>query len=321
MKEYNSVDLVKVCMAFVVVAIHTHPQDACSIIWVKELLTSIYNLAVPFFFVASGFLVWKSISDASKEKRLLRLKRWINKTARLYVLWTLIYIPFTIYGFYKDDVELPKSLIVFIRNFLFVGENYLSYPLWYLLGALVAGSVIYLMVKWNFKVWQMYIVGIFLALVGFCLDEGIIFSGIYEYLFKTTRNGLFQGLPYILIGVLIAYEGGITSKKILCALLVVGFSLCLLGVELFKFLVIYSFFSLVIQTDMKGNNDSFFENLRLISTVVYFVHMIWVGFIVIFFPNIFSSISLFVVVAVLSLATALVVIKNQSVNAIKLLFK
>ena len=320
-REYNIIDLVKVCMATIVVAIHTHPENSCFVPWIRDLLTSVYGLAVPFFFVASGFLVWNKINDVPKENKLFGLKNWIKKTARLYVLWTLVYLPFTIYGFYTDGLGLAKSLIVFARNFLLVGENYMSWPLWYLLGMLVAACLVYIMVKCNFKGHAMCLIGVLFVFFGYCLDKDIIPFDIYTSLFKTTRNGFFVGLPYILIGMLIASKGVLKSKGVLSAILVMSFLLHVLGCKLAMFVVIYSFFSLMLQINLKKMHNDLYRNLRLASTVVYFVHMLLVGAITILYPNVLSPIVLFLVVAFFSFVTAVIVMKNQDINVVKLLFK
>ena len=56
-KKYNSIDLTKFIMSIFVVAIHIHPFENCD----NQIILSIYNslvaLAVPFFFISSGFLV------------------------------------------------------------------------------------------------------------------------------------------------------------------------------------------------------------------------------------------------------------------------
>ena len=322
--EYNIIDLVKVCMAFIVVAIHTHPQNSCTVYWIRELLTNVYDLAVPFFFVASGFLLGIKICDAPNDEKLFKLKGYIWKTARLYVLWTFVYLPFTIYGCYIDGLGYIKSVAVFARNFLLVGENYMSWPLWYLLAVLVAVSLIYLMVKCNFNVRTMCLVGIFLVFLGYCLDKNIIPSSIYTSLFKTTRNGFFVGLPYILIGMLIASKKSVSSvpKGALLSMLFVSFLFYVLGYKLAMFVVVYSFFSLILQIDLEKAGKDLYRNLRLTSTVIYFVHMLWVG-IIIALPPLYtlSPILSFFVVAIMSLATAVIVVKKQDVKVVKLLFR
>lgn len=54
-KQYNSIDLMKLIMALVVVAIHTEPLVRCENIVVLNLYKAISDVAVPFFFIASGF--------------------------------------------------------------------------------------------------------------------------------------------------------------------------------------------------------------------------------------------------------------------------
>lgn len=326
--EYNNIDFMKVIMAVLVVAIHTSFSSIIGDVNGQKIIMRVLGISVPFFFVASGFLIWNKIWSSSKEEKLNRLKGWIKKTARLYMWWTLIYLPFTIYGFYKDEnLSVLKSVALFFRNFLLVGENYLSWPLWYLLGMLVAGCIIYLMVRWDWKDRTMFLVGLLFALIGasinFCISNGILESitAIYVKLFNSTRNGFFEGLPYILIGVLIASKGVIKSKKILWVIFTVSFLLHMFGYSLADFVVVYSLFSLVIQFDLKRRTDDLYKNFRLTSTVVYFVHMIWVGLITIFIPNIIPPIFLFLLVVILSFATATLVIKNKESQIVKLLFR
>ena len=183
------------------------------------------------------------------------------------------------------------------------------------------------MVKWDWKDKTMFLVGLFFAIMGaginFCISNGILESitAIYVKLFNSTRNGFFEGLPYILIGVLIASKGVIKSKKILWVIFTVSFLLHMFGYSLADFVVVYSLFSLVIQFDLKRRTDDLYKNFRLTSTVVYFVHMIWVGLITIFIPNIIPPIFLFLLVVILSFATATLVIKNKESQIVKLLFR
>lgn len=325
--DFNNIDLIKVCMSVLVVATHTSLFSIIDNTNYRDILINALAIKVPFFFVASGFLVWNKIWNQSKDEKLGRLNGWIKKTVRLYIAWTLIYVPYTIYGFYIDDIGVAKSLAVFCRNFLLVGENYLSWPLWYLLGMLTAGCMIYLMVKWNWKNRTMYIVGVIFAVLGvilnYCISTGSLetITSIYVKLFNSTRNGFFQGLPYILIGIMIATKGVIKSKKVLLAIFVVSFAFHMFGYKLATFVVVYSLFSLVIQFDLKRRTDDMYKNFRLTSTIVYFVHMIWVGLITILFPNILSPVGLFMVVVALCFATSTLVIKNKESKLVKLLFR
>lgn len=315
--NYNSIDVIKVCMSILVVAIHTHPEYNFAEI-VKELIRGVYTIAVPFFFIASGFLLWHKIANASIEKQEEKLKKWISKTIRLYMVWTAIYLPFTIYGFYHDGVPVLKSLVVFIRNVLLIGQNFLSWPLWYLLGMLVAGVVTFLIVVvWKMKMTVLYVVATLFAISGvlldYCNEHSVLLTitEAYYKLFQTTRNGFFEGLPYITIGMAIASGHIIKQKKILTALFLLSLVFHMMGIKLATFVTVYALFCIVIQFDLPNRNDSFYANCRLTSTIIYFVHMIWVGLLTLLLPIKLSPLWLFVIVVLLSFLTAFFVIRNK----------
>ena len=61
-KQYNSIDLMKLIMALVVVAIHTEPLVRCENIVVLNLYKSNFRCCGSFlFFIASGFLVFDKV--------------------------------------------------------------------------------------------------------------------------------------------------------------------------------------------------------------------------------------------------------------------
>ena len=326
--NYNSIDVIKVCMSVLVVATHT---GLFSLIYDKELADTLINslaIKVPFFFVASGFLVWYKIGNSSIDVKKAKLRRWINKTFRLYIVWTMVYLPFTIYGFWHDGIPVLKSLVVFIRNVLLVGQNYLSWPLWYLLGMLVAGVITYLIVVvWKRKMRVLYFIATFFAISGvlldYCQEHHIvqIITEPYYKLFHTTRNGFFEGLPYITIGIAIASGHIIKEKKILTALFLGSLVFHMMGIKLATFVTVYALFCIVIQFDLPNRNDSFYANCRLTSTIIYFVHMIWVGLLTLLLPIKLSPLWLFVIVVLLSFLTASFVIRNKENRLFRYCFR
>lgn len=74
-KEYKVLDVMKFVMAIVVVAIHTRPEMSFSSPFVIRLFESVYSIAVPFFFMASGFLLFRKISLPLNEEGELLLMR------------------------------------------------------------------------------------------------------------------------------------------------------------------------------------------------------------------------------------------------------
>ena len=93
------------------------------------------------------------------------------------------------------------------------------------------------------------------------------------------------------------------------------------GYNMVMFIAIYSFFSLVLHYHLNATSKTTFQNMRLTSAVVYFVHMLWVGVITLLFPNLLSPVLLFSIVVIMSLLTAVIVIRNQDTDIVKILFK
>ena len=182
-------DLIKFCLSLVVVWIHTGTND----------LFGLATLAVPAFFILSGFFLWNKLfatEDSGERRRIL--SRWLKRILRLYLIWTLIYLPFAVIGIVQDGLPFYKGILVWLRNVVLVGENYLSWPLWYLLGLLWAGLILYLSNKLSLPFWGVCVLGIVMASLPFLLK--LESRPLYLSLFKTTRNGLFVGFPLMMLG-------------------------------------------------------------------------------------------------------------------------
>ena len=83
-------------------------------------------LAVPLFFLASGFLCFRDLNYASFGVAISagteRVRNTIIKLLRLYLIWTLLYLPLTIFG----NVLLGKTffMVLYLHpgNFVRRGE-------------------------------------------------------------------------------------------------------------------------------------------------------------------------------------------------------
>ncbi len=188
----KGIDTLRLFFSLVVVWIHTGVGD----------LGGLTNVAVPFFFIVSGFFLFGKLFSVSDIKdRSLCIEKWWKKTLRLYLLWSLVFLPFAIIGLRHDHLAPIKAVAIYFRNIFLVGENYLSWPLWYLLGLLWAGSIIWLANKLRLPFWTLCLIALVLFLLPrmLHLEE----SAFYLKFFKTTRNGFFIGLPFMTLGGLI----------------------------------------------------------------------------------------------------------------------
>lgn len=302
---YKTLDLFKFLMSYLVVAIHV------SCISVKSsylFLDLFWSFAVPFFFITSGFFIYKGYKKEGIEK----IDSYLIKSIRLYLLYTIIYLPITIIGFYFDDYPAWMNLLLFVRNVLFVGENFYSWPLWYLLGLIVAVIILRVLLYYRVNIYIIFALGILSTISGQILNyllssktgsfvDHLVY--LYHLVFVTTRNGLFIGFGYVSIGFLLAYLEQYLHKYLKLSYLILIMSYCLYLYEIPLSLNITSSILFIILTQTSIYNGSHSILLRKMSVLIYFFHMYFVfilgGFA--YFTNIqFSFAQAYVIVLVLT---------------------
>lgn len=133
-KEYYGVDLLKFIMAIFVVAIHTQPFYGVESVIVQRVFNMITSLAVPYFFAVSGFLLFSKIhAPLSNEKSMVVCEKYLSRVVSLYIIWNIIYFPITVFGFKEYDMSFVRYVFECIRGFFFIGQQFYSWQLWYLL--------------------------------------------------------------------------------------------------------------------------------------------------------------------------------------------
>lgn len=100
-KAKNSIDLTKLIMAVFVVAIHTNPLAGVQNQTVLTVCNTVLQMAVPFFFLASGYLLGIHIRDLRcPEESIPVVKRQLKKILGMYLIhmyvWTFYYL--AVYG-------------------------------------------------------------------------------------------------------------------------------------------------------------------------------------------------------------------------------
>ena len=194
MKSNAPIDILRLIISFMVVAIH------CGVADVSENVYNMFQSAVPLFFVISGYFI---------ENKCIKggyVRDYISKSCRLYLYWCFIYFPLTIYGCIVNERIWWQDIIFTVRGYLVTGENFCSYPLWYLLATIYAVWMYRYTIshKWSDK--KLFVFTFILTFIGFALEY---FSSIkavnnFLFIFGGTRTGIFQGFSYLIIGVFIA---------------------------------------------------------------------------------------------------------------------
>ncbi len=265
-KKYDGIDIIKFLMAVIVVASHTQLYSRTD-----PFLTTIYDLirdcVVPFFFLASGFFLYKETNQEEK------LKSCLNGIIKLYFIWSIIYLPFSIYEYINKDYSLIRAVLSYTKDFLFKGQHYYSWQLWYLLSFIYALIGIIFLKKRKLSDKQILIVSFLIYLLGIIITNNykiIPFVSLFNSILGTGR--LFTGMFLIYMGIFIRKYNITLSKFIIVLLMILCFIISVIFPnEISKLILYITVFLLAMQINNLKINTIF---LRKCSTIFYYIHML-----------------------------------------------
>ncbi len=127
------------------IAIHTNPFQSIDDVVFQKCVRLIYEFAVPFFFVTQGFFLERSMAIINDEKnRGQVIEKSIRKMFKYYVIWEMIYFPFTVMYYRENSHSIITNIIDYVHNFLLMGKFEQSFHLWYLIASIWAATFIWL---------------------------------------------------------------------------------------------------------------------------------------------------------------------------------
>lgn len=297
--QYNAIDLFKFLCSIMMVTIHVTPFGANSEYaflnyWIQKCAA---RIAVPFFFITSGFLLYKKSTYDNFD--IKPSKDYVYKILRLYIIWSVIYLPLSLIDVYGDEKGIFHGILCYIRNFLLVGSYY---HLWYLNATIVGVVIISFLLYKKCKVKNIIIISALFYTIGLLTQSwyGITIQlstylphiwklfGLLQKVIVTTRNGLFEGFLFIGIGMLFAFlkleisvdkavVGFAISYSLLFfeALIVKSFNF-IRHADMYIFLVPTVFFLFCIAKNLKLKDSKIYLILRQLSSLIFYMH-IWVG--------------------------------------------
>lgn len=316
LQPHAAIDITKLIMAFLVIAIHTEPFGFS--FWLDKGFGIITRLCVPFFFVASSYFFFLKNGSAL---------RYVKRLLLLYVVWSVIYLPF-------DIVELKTMSIPEIALRYFWAGN--GHALWYLCGSIVAFFIVFGLSKIMVPEKIFYIAVAFLIVGTFKSTYAPLLEKIFDITVKDfmgSRNGLFYGFVYYALGLCIAKTDTVYGKPHVKNIVGMMISLVLLMVESFVFVYMfktrntilwlsvlpltYNFFMVVksIQIPIAKTTSIF---IRKCSTTIYVSHCFVMGL----FAEL-KYFSLFLVVTVLSVIISVFIVcmsQKQGFKWLKILY-
>lgn len=287
-KKYNSIDLFKFIMAFCVIALHTGPLEGCTIYLINTFYSTFVCMAVPFFFIASGFLLAKKMQYpfCLEENRVI-IVNYMKKVIRLYLVWTVIYFPLALIHFVSRKENPIRAVLIYIRGFFLVGHQYNSWHLWYMLSTIYALAIILFLLKKRQSIQRIILFGFVCFLVGtFITYLTTYYEGntsklveiVKKILVYSVENGrIFSGIFYIPIGMLLSKET--IRKQVFWVFLIAGFIANFMIDNqsistLFEAVSSIGLFGVIEK--IKFADSKVFPFVRKMSTFIYFIHMyVW----------------------------------------------
>jgi surface polysaccharide O-acyltransferase-like enzyme len=292
------------------------------------------RIAVPFFFVCSGFLLYRKtkLSDFS----LKPTKRYAQRILKLYLLWSLIYLPIRLRGFYSSNNSIVHDTLAYIRDFIFVG----SYTqLWYLNATFFSVIVISFLLYKKVSPKILISIALILYLIGLTAQSwfGIVHPlqnktpflwkllKVIQKVIYTTRNGLFMGIIFMSIGMIFAFYNIKISKRISLLGFVISMLIMFIEVFLLKQMdfareydmylsllpAVFFLFSLIKQVSLPDN--IIYKKLRILSSLIFYTHL-WIKYIVnIIISHTYDSLSLtpipFILILTITILVSMIIVK------------
>lgn len=286
-EQYIGIDYFRLVAALLVVAIHTSPLTTMDGTADFILTRIIGRVAVPFFFMATGFFLLPSYM-AEKNIAPLKLFDYIKKALLLYGIAMLLYLPVNLYvGYFKMEFFIPNL----IKDILFDGT---FYHLWYLPAAIIGITMTYFLLK-RMKISQALWLTLILYLIGLFGDSyygsietipplKVLYHTLF-FFFDYTRNGLFFAPIFFLMGGMIWEQRGRYKPKTcilglnisLVLMISEGQALHYIGIQrhdsMYFMLLPCMFFLFHTLLLCKGKS---IQNLRVISMIVYLIHPLFI---------------------------------------------
>ena len=351
-QNLNFLDLVKFLCAALVVTIHVPPLNDVSTVLNFAVVNYAARVAVPLFFVSAAYFVFLKAFDASEKNFGINtnvLLKYAARIFRLYVIWSLIYLPFVYLDMYRfagtfHFFYFTKTILI---NFVFSS----AYGhLWYLNAICQTYLLIVLLLKAKIKPPVIAAFALIMYLLGlttqswYGLFEPILSTAPLQAvliplkaLFKTARGALCEGLLFTVMGMFFAkYKICLKPKfAYICfavsALLFAAEAFTLSRLEWIKEYDMYLgliptvFFMFYICTNTKLPDSRIYFKMRNTSALIYFSHMLFAECLILIphLKTVFrTSISQYLFTYVCSLLLSFAILKlSETLPFMKKLYK
>lgn len=313
-RRLNNLDLIKFICAFLVICIHISYKDD-----IGHIVTPLCRIAVPIFFMITGFFYYKTSKKPLKQ---------IRKVLLLIILANLLYFIIGIVMNGSATIPTKEDII----NLFVYNSSPFSFHLWYLNALLYVLIIAYLSDKFKIRKYLYFSIPVLLIVnIIYGQYSLVLLDKDLDPIYM--RNYLFMGLPYFLLGDLIyRYKDKLQEK---CTLKKLGALICIFAVttvleewilnnakkdsigEIYistTFLAI-AIFIFAIKAKQVSNTNVLAIAGRKYSTYIYILHVFFINLFNKFVTNsnvfLDNTIQIFILIASLVVAMVYSGIKNR----------
>ena len=203
MKRSLGLDLLRILMATMVVALHTHWLSQVSPLWDQLTVNGLFRMAVPVFFLINGYYAFEAIDGG-------RTKAWLKRVLQIYLFWAVVYLP----AYFPLSSPGGFGIHDFIVNLAF---GY--WHLWYMVALALAGLVLWRLRSRSST--ELLCVAVGLFTIGLALEVAR-FRGVNHVSVKLYRNFLFDALPFLVMGYVMRRDAIAGTHPVLWTLAILG---------------------------------------------------------------------------------------------------
>lgn len=205
-KIYYGIDYCKLLCAVLIVYMHSVRGSSQLVFWVRDVFTTI---AVPYFFIVSGFFYGKGLMYAGYDNSKEYTKRYFKRLFILYTAWSVLVIPVSILCIVRryPDSSVFFRVIYLIRMYFLSGSCGIY---WYILALLINCWLLYLLYIKKISNILLGIIAISSFVIGVMYNshhfQDCFFFELIHVIFSSPNNFLHTGLIYMLIGYYFAFR-------------------------------------------------------------------------------------------------------------------
>lgn len=260
-ESFGSIDILKFVCALLVVVLHVSTYAFAGLavdsapptgkdnpfLFFLPIAFTILRIAVPMFFIASGFLLFKKIKENPDDAKSI-VKNYCLRIFKLYLFWFIISIPIMIDKYIVvAEGTLGERIFSLVWHIVFYGG---FDGAWYLLATIFSVWLVYALSRKMQNKHILMLAGAFYALAVLCgtyfhLFDGTVLGSIFGFFNSTVPlyHTFLNGTIFVLLGKMFAEKDRLFGKKTTLSLL------CTLPFIMYGELLITNYFGLNFATD------------------------------------------------------------------------